>query len=221
VITTVTERMTTLARTLSSWRQEQPHTFAEVEQHVLRLLKQLGASLVASLATLAAPAQPPASIACACGQVATYQRERTAQVTTLLGPISIWRSYYLCAACGHGQHPLDTQLQCCAGSRSQALDELLALLGATQDSFAQAATLLERRTLVQVSANSVRQATEQLGALLREHQPPPRREPDASPARRERAAARATRLSISMDGVLAHLHERGWSEIKVGCCYQA
>jgi hypothetical protein len=23
-----------------------------------------------------------------------------------------------------------------------------------------------------------------------------------------------------MDGVLAHLHERGWSEIKVGCCYQ-
>ncbi len=22
-----------------------------------------------------------------------------------------------------------------------------------------------------------------------------------------------------MDGVLAHLHERGWSEIKVGCCY--
>jgi uncharacterized protein UPF0236 len=221
LVTTITERMTTLARTLSSWMQEQPHTLAEVEQHVLRLLKELGASLVASLATLAAPAEPPASIACACGQVATYQRERKAQVTTLLGPISIWRSYYLCAACGVGQHPLDTQLQFCAGSRSQALDELLALLGATQDSFAQAATLLERLTLVHVSANSVRQATEQLGALLLEHQPQPRSEPDASPARRERAAARAPRLYISMDGVLAHLHERGWSEIKVGCCYQA
>jgi hypothetical protein len=23
-----------------------------------------------------------------------------------------------------------------------------------------------------------------------------------------------------MDGVLAHLHERGRSELKVGCCYQ-
>jgi hypothetical protein len=23
-----------------------------------------------------------------------------------------------------------------------------------------------------------------------------------------------------MDGVLAHLHEQGWSEVKVGCCYQ-
>jgi hypothetical protein len=221
LITTITERMTTLARTLSSWMHEQPHTLAEVEQHVLRLLKELGTSLVTGLTTLAAPAEPPASIACACGQVATYQRERKAQVTTLLGPISIERAYYLCAACGHGQHPLDTQLQFCAGSRSQALDELLALLGATQDSFVQAATLLERLSLVHISANSVRQATEQLGALLLEHQPQPRSEPDAIPARCEGATARATRLYISMDGVLAHLHERGWSEIKVGCCYQA
>src|SRR5215216_4150234 len=104
LVTTISERMTTLARTLSQWMQEQPHTLAEVEQHVLRLLKELGASLVASLATLAAPCEPPASIACACGQVASYQRERKAQVTTLLGPIHIWRSYYLCAACGHRQH---------------------------------------------------------------------------------------------------------------------
>jgi hypothetical protein len=221
LVSTITVRMTTLARTLSSWMQEQPHTLAEVEQHVLRLLKELGASLVASLATLAAPAEPPASIACACGHLASYQRERKALVTTLLGPINIWRSYYLCAACGHGQHPLDAQLQFCAGSRSQALDELLALLGATQDSFAQAATLLERLSLVHVSANSVRQATEQLGSLLLEHHPLPHSQRDANPARSERTAARAPRLYISMDGVLAHLHERGWSEIKVGCCYQA
>jgi len=191
VVSTITERMTTLARTLSSWMLEQPHTLAEVEQHVLGLLKELGASLVASLATLAAPAAPPASIACACGHVAIYQRERKAQVTTLLGPISIWRSYYLCAACGHGQHPLDAQLQVCAGSRSQALDELLALLGATQDSFAQAARVLERLSLVHVSANSVRQATEQLGSLLLAHHPQPRSQRDASPARSERTAPSA------------------------------
>ena len=221
LITTITERMTTLARTLSSWMQEQPHTLAELEHHVLRLLKELGASLVASLATVAAPAEPPASIACACGHVARYQRERTAQVTTLFGSLRIERSYYLCAACGVGQHPLDAQLQFCAGSRSQALDELLALLGATQDSFVQAAQVLERLTLVHVSANSVRQATEHLGALLLEQQPQPRSEPDTSRARRECAAVKAPRLYISMDGVLTHLHERGWSEIKVGCCYQA
>jgi hypothetical protein len=217
--TTMTERMTTLTCTLSNWMHEQPHTLAEIEQHVLRLLKELGASLVAGLATLAAPAEPPASIACACGHMATYQRERTAQVTTLLGSISIQRSYYLCAACGVGQHPLDAHLQFCAGSRSAALDELLALLGATQDSFVQAAKVLERLSLVHVSANSVRQATEQLGALLLEHQAQPQSEPDPSPAPPVRATVRASRLYITMDGVLAHLHERGWSEIKVGCCY--
>jgi hypothetical protein len=220
LVTTITERMTTLARTLSSWMLEQPHTLADLEQHVLRLLKELGASLVASLATLDVPAEPSASIACACGQVATYQRERKAQVITLLGPISIWRSYYLCATCGHGQHPLDTQLQVCAGARSPALDELLALLGATQDSFGQAAQVLERLTLVHVSANSVRDATERLGAVLLEQHAHERSQPDANPARRACATARPSRLYITMDGVLAHLHERGWSEIKVGCCYQ-
>ena len=220
LITSMTERMTLLTRTLSTWMQEQPHTLAELEQHLLRLLKELGANLLADLATLAAPAVPPPSIPCRCGQQATYQRQRAAHVTTLLGPISIVRPYYLCATCQHGQHPLDAQLQICAGSRSAALDELLALLGATQDSFVQAAQVLEQLTLVHISANSVRDATEQLGAKLLEHQPHPPSQPDASLAPQTSASARPSRLYISMDGVLAHLHERGWSEIKVGCCYQ-
>src|SRR6266545_2628732 len=220
LVTTMSERMTTLTRTLSSWMQEQEHTLAEVEQHVVRVLKELGASLVAGLCSLAAAPQPSPTISCSCGQQAAYQRERKAQVTTLLGPITIWRSYYLCAACGVGQHPLDAQLQFCAGSRSAALDELLALLGATQDSFVQAATVLERLSLVHVSANSVREATEQLGALLLEEQAQPVDEQPASLLSPAPATAIPSRLYITTDGVLAHLHERGWSEIKVGCCYQ-
>src|SRR5436853_2415898 len=173
LVTTMTERMATLTRTLSTWMLEQPHTLAEVEHHVVRLLKELGATLVAVLCAQAAPADPAPSIACSCGQEAAYLRQRSAQVTTLLGPIRIWRSYYLCAECGVGQHPLDAQLQFCAGSRSQALDELLALLGATQDSFAEAASVLERLILVHLSANNVRDATQQLGALLLEQQAQP------------------------------------------------
>ena len=219
LVTSMTERMTTLTRTLSSWMLEQPHTLAEIEQHVVRLLKELGTSLVAGLCSLAAAPQPSPSLPCSCGQVAVYQRERKAQVTTLLGSITIWRSYYLCAACGHGQHPLDAQLQFCAGSRSAALDELLALLGATQDSFVQAAQVLERLTLVHVSATSLREATEQLGALLLEHQAQPQSEREPSLQPRAISTASPSRLYITMDGVLAHLHERGWSELKVGCCY--
>src|SRR5262249_429854 len=130
------------------------------------------------------------------------------------------RAYYLCATCHQGQHPLDTQLQFCAGSRSAGLDELLALLGATQDSFVQAAQVLERLTLVHVSANSVRDATEQLGARLLAAQAQPESHPSAGSLAPRPATTSPRRLYITMDGVLAHLHERGWSEIKVGCCYQ-
>src|SRR5262245_11639225 len=118
---------------------QQEHTLAEAEQHVVRFLKELGSTLLAGVCSLAVPAHPVTSISCPCGQEATYQRLRSAQVTRLFGPISIPRPYYLCAECGHAQHPLDLQLQFCAGSRSAALDELLALLGAPQDSFVAAA----------------------------------------------------------------------------------
>src|SRR3712207_474450 len=107
--TTMMERIATLTRTLGDCMQQQPHphTLAELEQHVVRLLKDVGSTLLAGLCSLAAPLDPVRSLACSCGQRATYQRQRTAQVTTLLGPIRIPRSYYLCAACGQGQHPLD------------------------------------------------------------------------------------------------------------------
>lgn len=218
LVTTLSEQTATLTRTLANWMQAEPHSLAEVEQHVLRLFKELAASLVAALCSLAAPSQPPRTIACPCGALARFQRLRNAQVTTLLGPLSIQRAYYLCPSCGQGQHPLDTQLQFCAGSRSAALDELLALLGATQDSFAQAAVVLERLTLVHISPNSVRAATQELGALLAQ-QAQPTLPPAPSPPRPKLADPAPRRLYITMDGVMAHLRQRGWSEFKVGCCY--
>src|SRR5258706_16097115 len=50
---------------------------------------------------------------------------------------------------------------------------------------------------------------------------PSRTPSDRRALTRARATPSPSRLYITMDGVLAHLHERGWSEIKVGCCYQA
>jgi hypothetical protein len=136
-----------------------------------------------------------------------------------LAPITLHRPYYHCAACGQGQHPLDAHLQICAGSRSAGLDEVLALVGATQDSFAEAATVLERLTLVHVSPNRARDATEQLGAVLVADQG---QHATAAQDGHARPAAMPSpeRLYITMDGVLAHLHHQGWSELKVGGCYQ-
>src|SRR5215210_3668343 len=148
--TTITDRMTRITGALGTWMQDAPRDLQQIEQHVMRLVKEVGATLVAGLTSLLAPAQPALTVPCPCGHAARYQRQRPATVTTILGPITIERPYYLCAACGHGHHPLDADLDLCAGSRSAGLDELVALLGATQDSFSEAATVLERLTLVRL-----------------------------------------------------------------------
>jgi hypothetical protein len=220
LVTTMSARMATLTRTLGTWVQEAPHNLQAIEEHVLRIIKEVGATLVTGLCALRTPAQPPRTVPCPCGQPAAYQRQRPATVMTILGPLTVERPYYHCAACGQGQQPLDAELQLCAGSRSAGLDELLALLGATQDSFAEAAAVLDRLTLVHLSPNSVRDATEALGAVLVADQAQHATAAQAGQARLAADSPSPQRLYITMDGVLAHLHERGWSELKVGCCYQ-
>ncbi len=79
--------------------------------------------------------------------------------------------------------------------------------------------MLERRCLVQVCPNSARAATEALGALLAEHaQAEVEHAQHAHQAPAASAPAQPQR-SISMDGVLAHSHDAGWKELKVGCVY--
>jgi hypothetical protein len=171
--------------------------------------------LLSGLCTLAAQQSAP-DIACPCGAQAQVLRMRPATVTTLLGPITYHRAYYQCPSCRHTQTPLDTQLQVCAGSFSAGVQELLALLGATQDSFAQAAQVFERLCLVQVCPNSVRAATEDLGQTLLAHDQQVIAAAQESPPDPATTTA-PDRLYISMDGVVAHMRDGGWKELKTGC----
>lgn len=215
----MSEQMATLARTLSEWMQAEARPLQVVEEQVVRVLHDFGNGLLAALLPLAAPSRPSAEARCVCGELARYERVRAASITTLLGRLSFQRAIYTCPHCGERFAPLEQQLQCAAGGLSLGVEELLALLGATQDSFAQATAVLERLCLVSVCPNSARAATEELGNLLAEHaqaqveqaqqnhQPPPSHTP-APP-----------RLYISMDGVLAHIHDAGFKELKTGCVY--
>jgi hypothetical protein len=80
--------------------------------------------------------------------------------------------------------------------------------------------VLERLTLVHLSSNTVRDATEELGATLVAHQAQAVVQTASTHDLPVAATPSPERLYITMDGVLAHLHERGWSELKVGCCFQ-
>jgi hypothetical protein len=137
-----------------------------MEQQIVHAITEVGAAVLAGLSHLTVPAYPAAQVACACGQEATYQRRRPAQVTTGLGAITLQRPYYLCAQCHHGHAPRDQPLGVCAGGLSAGLDELLALLGATEASFEAAVAVLQKLTLLERCPNSARQATARLGQLI-------------------------------------------------------
>jgi hypothetical protein len=216
-VTQMTDRMAQIARTLSAWAQSEPRTLQDLETHSVRLLHDLGTALLSGLCTLAAQ-HPTPDIPCPCGDQARKLRMRPATVTTVLGPITYHRAYYQCPSCRQTQTPLDTQLQVCAGSFSAGVQELLALLGATQDSFAQAAQVFERLCLVQVCPNSVRAATEDLGQTLIAHDQQVIAAAQESPPDLATAPT-PERLYVSMDGVVAHMRDGGWKEIKTGCVY--
>jgi len=219
VVQAMTDQMTRLAQTLSAWVQAEARPLQAIEEQVVRVLHDLGTMLLAALVPLAAPPRATPDVACPCGQTARYQRLRPATVTTLLGRLTFTRAVYHCAACGQGSAPLDRQLQVAAGGLSLGLQELLALLGATQDSFAQATAVLQRLCLVQVCPNSARAATEDLGAQVTAHAQQVVATAEATQTLPPADTAAPPRLYLSMDGVIAHMHDTGWKELKVGCVY--
>lgn len=215
----LTDRMAVVARSLRDWVQAEARPLQAIEAQVVRVLHDLGNSLLAALLPLAAPARPEPDVPCGCGHLARYVRVRPATVTTVLGRVTIERALYHCQHCGTWDAPLDRQMQIAAGGLSLGLQELLALLGATQDSFAQAASVLERLCLVQVCPNSVRAATEDLGAVLAAHAQEVVTTAQTSHTAPPAQASAPPRVYVSMDGVVAPIHDAGWKEIKVGCVY--
>lgn len=207
-----------LAQELGQWVLTGPRTLAEIEHRTLAAVREVGQQVLAGVCQIAVVDAPtPPTTRCACGQQADYQRQRPAQVKTVLGPITIRRAYYHCTACRQGVAPADRQLGYCAGSTSAGLDELLALLGATADSFAAASALLEKLTLVHVCPNVVRATTETLGQALQAREQAVVQAAWAQGTVPPAVAAPA-QLYVSMDGVLVHTEAR-WREYKLGTVY--
>lgn len=219
-VRTMRERMAQVAQQLSDWVASEEPSLAAMEQQVLHTVKELGNTLLDALVVLRAPRYPAQRVACPCGQQADYRRVRAAQVDSLVGCLHIKRAYYLCAHCHHGYAPLDQQLGFCAGGQSAGLNELLALLGALCP-FEEAVHLIQKLSLVEVSANSSKEATETLGAAIaRDEQ---RALDTAWSSKHPTLPAAPTmvpeRLYVSMDGALVHTREEGWKEMKLGAFY--
>ena len=100
--------------------------------------------------------------ACACGQTARYAGRRPKTFTSVLGPLTLERAYYYCAACRAGICPRDRALGLHATSLSPGVLRMVGL-AASDFSFAAASGLLWELAAVRVETKQVERAAEGLG----------------------------------------------------------
>jgi hypothetical protein len=101
-------------------------------------------------------------VACGQGHQAEFVSYRDKVIDTVLGPVTITRAWYHCAACGHGLAPRDAEL----GVAGQSLSPGLAAMtdrAAAAEPFAKAAGLLADLAGVPLTAKRVERSAEASG----------------------------------------------------------
>jgi len=141
----------------------EPVTLATLETELRECLRQTGAQALSEFLS-SALGTPAATVPCACGETLHYQRRRSAVVVSVFGRVVYTRAYYAGCACGQGQAPVDEQYGIEPGQVSAGLAQLLSLAG-VELPFEHSARWLKAFLLFDVSENTVRQETQQMGQL--------------------------------------------------------
>ena len=106
-------------------------------------------------------------VPCGNGHEAVFAGYRDKAFDTVLGPVTVTRAWYHCAACGHGLAPRDAELGVAGTSMSPglaAMNDLAAVAGP----FAGAARLLEEVGGIRLTVKRVERAAEASGAAVAE-----------------------------------------------------
>ena len=123
-------------------------------------------------------------VPCGQGHEAEFISYRDKVIDTVLGPVTLTRAWYHCAACGHGLAPRDAELGVAGETMSpglRAMNDQAAVAGP----FAKASRLLEGLAGVRLTAKRVERAAEASGAA-------------AAAAIRDRAALIAARRLVPL-----------------------
>src|SRR5580704_8700948 len=124
-------------------------------------LLKLGGSMLGKLLA-ADPGYRGPRVPCGQGHEAEFISYRDKVIDTVLGPVTLTRAWYHCAACGHGLAPRDAELGVEDASMSpglRAMNDQAAAAGP----FAKAARLLENLAGVRLTAKRVERAAEASG----------------------------------------------------------
>ena len=102
-------------------------------------------------------------VPCGQGHAAGFTAYRDKVIDTVLGPVTLTRAWYHCAACGHGFAPRDCELGVAGVSLSPGLAAMNDRAAAAGP-FAEAAGLLEELAGVRLTTKRVERAAEASGA---------------------------------------------------------
>lgn len=205
---------------------------AQIETDLREALRQIGLQAL-GLFLSSMQSTPAREIACTCGGTLRYQRQREATVISVFGRTVYERAYYAGCSCKQGKAPLDEQFGLEAGAVTAGLAMLLALAG-IEFSFDESPQWLQAYLLFEVSENTVRSETQQMGALQeqQEKQWIERSQDEAYLQQRQRQAGGVpSRLYGSMDAAKVRIEPRpqkgaakaeheDWRDMKVLCWYE-
>ena len=145
---------------------QETQTMADFELAFREVVRQIGATAL-GLFLSDLQETPAREMVCECGGTLHYQRMRPAVTTTVFGKVEYTRAYYAGCCCGEGLAPLDRTYGLEAGGISSGLAQLMALAG-IGFSFKESERWLKEFLLFEVSENSIRAETQQMGRLQQE-----------------------------------------------------
>jgi hypothetical protein len=153
--------MVKIAVTEQKREEEGTPTIRHIETQMREILRQIGQQTLGRFLS-SMQTTPEREIACSCGGTLEYQRIRPATVISVFGKVTYERAYYAGCRCHQGKVPLDEQYGLEPGAVTAGLAELLALTGITC-SYDESPERLQKYLLFDVSANTVRSETEEMG----------------------------------------------------------
>jgi hypothetical protein len=163
-----------LAEMLKSAVQEQQKSgegavkIAQIEAGMRDALRQIGNQALSNLLS-SMQTTPAAEIECECGGILPYQRMREATVISVFGKTTYERAYYAGCSCKRGKAPIDEQFGLEPGAVTAGLAMLLALAG-IEFSYDESPRWLQPFLLFDISENTVRSETEQMGKIQDEQE---------------------------------------------------
>jgi len=193
--------------------------FSDVENGLRQLLQKIGQGSLEKLLKQADEVQP--TVPCVCGSEAKYVCRRKAKLITVFGRVRYQRAYHLCQTCHKGWAPLEQRLLLQPGQVSRGLAPLLAMLGVGA-AFDEAEKQARKLLLLDIRDNTIRKATQQLGATQALGEEVWRLQSESLSYLKGVArvqGAKPRRMYGSLDGVLVPIGA-DWRELKVGCWYE-